>query len=150
MSLHTPDPSAWFPEPLPSPRRHIFGPIGEFGIFGFFEDLLTVSRGFAVLLAPFQLLCMPVRVVDASAMFPKPSVSSLHQDFAPIGELGDFCLFGIVLITSGIFAVIFVSIRPLCTCVRPLDASARLPGFSGFSGHVFRLLAGTFDVLQPF
>ena len=140
----------WFPEPFPLPRCHIFGPIGEFGIFGFFEDFLTALCVFAVILAPFRSFCMSVHVVDASATFPKPSVSSLHQDSAPIGELGGFSLFGVVLMTFAVLAVIFASIRPLCTCVCPLNASAQLPGFLGFSGHDFRGLAGKFNLLQPF
>ena len=122
----------------------------EFGAFGLFEVLLTVLRVFAVVLAPFQSICMPVRVVDASAMFPKPFGSFRHQHPAPIGELGVFCSFGGVLMTSGILAVVFASIRPLCTCVCPLNASARFPGLFDSSGRVFRLLAGKFDVLQPF
>ena len=109
-----------------------------------------VSCGFAVLLTPFQSLCTSVHVVDASAMFPKPFVPFRHQDPAPIGELGVFCSFGSMLMTSGILAVVFMSIRPLCMCVHPLDASGQFPGFLGSSGHNFRLLAGKFDLLQPF
>ena len=128
----------------------IFAPTGEFGDFGFFDLLLMVSRVFAVILVPFRSLCMPLRVVDASATFPEPFVSFRHQVSAPIGELGGFCSFGGMLMTSAVFAVVFVSMRPLCTCVRALDASARFPGLSSSSGRVFRLLAGQFDFLQLF
>ena len=109
-----------------------------------------VLRVFAVVLVPFRSLCTPVCVADASTTFPEPSVSFWHQDPAPIGELGGFCSFGVVLMTSAILAVVVASIQLLCVCLHPLDASVRLPGFLGSSGHDFRLLAGEFDVLQPF
>ena len=110
VSLHTSDPSAWFPHPSASPMRQIVALTGEFGVFGFIRALLMVLRVFAVVLAPFQSLCTSVHVVDASAMFPEPSVSFRHQHPAPIGELGVFGSFGGMLMTSGIFAVIFMSI----------------------------------------
>ena len=75
--------SAWSPKPFTSPQRHIFGPIGEFGTFGFF---------WLVFLTLFQSLCTCVCVVNAPATFPKPSALSLHQECAPIGELGFFLL----------------------------------------------------------
>ena len=109
-----------------------------------------VLHGFAVLLMPFRLLCMPLHVVDASTTFPKPSVLSLHQDSAPIGKLEVFGSFESMLMTFAILAVVFVSIQLLCTCVCPLDASGQFPGLSSSSGRVFRLLAGKFNLLQPF
>ena len=65
-------------------------PTGEFGGFGLFEVLLMVSCVFAVLLALFRSLCMPVRVVDGSATLPEPFGSFRHQDPVPIGKLGGF------------------------------------------------------------
>ena len=150
MSLHTVDPSAWFPHPSALPMHQTFVPIDEFGSPDFIGVLLMVLCVFAVLLVPFRSLCMPVCVVDASTTFPKLSVLFQHQDPAPIGKLDGFCSFGDMLMTSGIFAAIFALIRLLCTCVHLLDASGQFPGFFGFSGCDFRGLAGKFDLLQPF
>ena len=150
VSLHTFDPSAWFPHPSALPMRRIFAPTGEFGIFGLFGVLLMVLRVFAVVLVRFQLLYTFLHVADTSATFPELSISFRHQGPAPIGKLEGFCLFEDVLMTSGIFAVIFASIQLLCTCVHPLNASARFLGFLNSYGHIVRLLAGKFNFLQPF
>ena len=92
-----------------------------------------------------------MRVVDASATFPGSSVSSLHQDSAPIGELGFFfCSSGGVLMTFAIHAVVFVSIRFLSVCVPVPDASASFLSLCGFFGRGSWLLAGKFDFLQMF
>ena len=86
-----------------------------------------------------------MRMVDASAWFPKLSVLPLHQVFAPIGELGGFSLFGVMLTSSRIFAVVFMSLRVLCAYVRVRDASASFPGLCGLSGRGSGILGGEFN-----
>ena len=55
-----------------------------------------------------------------------------------------------VLMTSAIFPVVIMSIRALCTCMRPLNASTSFPGLCAFSGLGFGLLPGEFGFIQPF
>ena len=52
----------------------------------------------------------------------------MHHFSALIGELGDFTLFWIILISSRVFAVVLI--RSFCACVRVPDASTVwFPGF---------------------
>ena len=91
-----------------------------------------------------------MHVVDTPATFPGSSVLSLHQDSAPIGELGFFCSSGGVLMTFAIHAVVFASIRFLSVCMPVPNASALFLSLCGFLGCGFWLLAGKFDFLQMF
>ena len=74
------------------------------------------------------MLCMPVRAFDASTRFLRPSAPAMHQFSGPIGKFSDFTLSGVILMTSGVLAVDFASIRPMGLSVRPLGASALFPG----------------------
>ena len=52
----------------------------------------------------------------------------MHHFSAPVGELGDFTLSWIILISSRVFTVVLI--RSFCTCVRVPDASTVwFPGF---------------------
>ena len=86
---------------------------------------------FLALVAVFgfvTMLCMPVRVFDASTRFLRPSAPAMHQFSGPIGKFGNFTLSGVILMTLGVLAVDFASIRPMGLSVHPLGASMSFPG----------------------
>ena len=100
---------------------------------------------------PFRSLYTSMREVDVSATFTEPSISSLHQDPAPIDDSGGSTYLVGILTTSAIFAVVIMSIRVLCTCMRPLNASISFLGLCTFSGLRLGVLPGSkFGFIQPF
>ena len=162
MSLDTVDPSTRFPKPFASCMCLVTAPIGKVCTFCLFEGKLIFSCLLAVILMLFRSLYRSMRVVNASAMVPKPSVLPLHQDSALIGELGGF---RVVLTSSAVFAVVITSIQPICACIHVHDAFVSFPGLwlrhsSGlFLAHLCSSvpLAGKFGitdvsvgVLKPF
>ena len=82
--------------------------------------------------------------MTASAFMSLP----LHQASAPIGKLGGFCSFGVLLMFSIAFVAIFASTRVLCVCVHPRDASTWLLSLCSFPGRDFGLVTGKFDFIQ--
>ena len=73
-------------------------------------------------------------MADPFSWFPEPSASPLHLVSASLGKLGDFTLSGVILMTSGVLAANFVSVRVLCACVHVSDAFAWFPGLCDSSG----------------
>ena len=59
-------------------------------------------------------------------------------------------IFGGMLMTYAIFAVVIMSIRALRTCMCPINACASFPDLSAFSGLNLVLLPGEFTFIQPF
>ena len=101
---------------------------GKFRVFNFNWRILTFFLALVAIFRFITTFCMPARVLDTSALFPGPSTPPMLQFSGPIGELGDFILSGVILMTSGVLAVDFTSILSLRACVRPLDASAQFLG----------------------
>ena len=62
----------------------------SFAYLAFSGFLLAFSAVFSLSSTLYVSAC----VVDASATFPEPSISSRHQGSAPIGELGGFACLG--------------------------------------------------------
>ena len=146
--VHMVNPSTWFHSPSTSPMCQT----GEFHGFNIIGVLLTFSSiVFAVMLMPFWSLYMSICKVDISATFTEPSVSSLHQDSAPIDDSGGFTYLIGILTTSAIFAVVIMSIWVLCMCMHPLNASISFLGLCTFFGLRLRVLpGGKFGLIQSF
>ena len=113
-------------------------------------DLLTFVLAISAVFASTSPLYMSLHSVGPSAMFPRPSASSMCRPFTPIGEFGVFGLFWGVLIDSAVFVVAFASIRSLCVCVRMSDAFEGSLSLSGSSVRVSALLPGELGAFDAF
>ena len=87
---------------------------------------------------------------DLSAMFPRPSASSMHRPFTSIGEFDVFGLVKGVLIDYAVFAVRFASIQSLCSYVCTPDAPDGFSSLSISSVRVSALLSGELEVFDAF
>ena len=123
---------------------------GKFRVFNFNWQILTFFLALVAVFRVIATLCMPAHVLDASALFLGPSVPPMLQFSGPIGELGNFILSGVILMTLGVLAVDFASLLSLRACVCPLDASAQFLGLCDPSGHGSRLIPGKLDFVQQF
>ena len=123
---------------------------GKFRVFNFNWWILTFFLALVAVFTFIATLCMPARVLDASALFPRPSIPPMLQFSGPIGELGDFILSGVIPMTLGVLAVDFALLLSLRACVHPLDASAQFLGLCDPSGRGSRLVPGKSDFVQQF
>ena len=82
--------------------------------FDFLTFLLVISAVFTSIYS----LRMSFHSIDLSAMFPRPSASSMRQPFMLMGEFGVFGLFEGVLIDYAVFAVRFAPIPTITVLVR--------------------------------
>ena len=117
------------------------------------SSLLVILTFVLVISAVFtstSLLYISLHSIDPSAMFPRPSASSMCRPFAPIGVFGVFGLFWGVLIDSAVFAVAFALIQSLCACVRMPDAFEGSLSLSGSSVRVSALLLGELGTFDAF
>ena len=87
---------------------------------------------------------------DLSAMFPRPSASSMHRPFTSIGEFDVFGLVEGVLIDYAVFAVCFASIQSLCSYVFMPDAPDGFSSLSLYPLRVSALLPGELEVFDAF
>ena len=99
---------------------------------------LTFLLTFLAIFGSSSMLCMPVHSVNPFAWSPSP----MPQVFPPTGKFGSFDSFGVLLMSSAIFAVVFLLIQLFCMCMHPPNASAWSPGLCSSSVRNSGLLPG--------
>ena len=102
-----------------------------------------ISVMFSAVFALFPMLWLSLHALDLSMQFPHPFDSSGAHPALQLGESGGFGSAGCMLMVSGVFAGINVSVRILGVSVHALDAFIQFPQlFVSFAGHFSTMVSG--------